>query len=500
MSVSGRVHFRDVADEQLVLPVGSPGVTPEDPVGRRARRRRPPQVRVVARGRSVDVRLAAIVHDDRRGRGERERGGDGRVDARVLGEIRGRHAVERVPGIVLPREILARFAEAHRSEAVLVVRRVVAAPRKPVGSGHRAHGVRRHVTHAPPLHEARKLPRRRIFWPFRVHANRRAIDNAVAAAIVADNVVVEHRLDGDALLPRFLRVQLGAHQPLLFGHVTHEHQSRIEVDATLAEDAGQFHRQCRTASVVVDAGRGTVVRRLRVGGLGDGDAVAVARARPAALAAVNRDGVVVAGNVDAPRTPPGQDRHHVPGFHVAGDAALRGNLVRVEAHLKLRAVALHLVEDPPPRRTDAARGRISRRQCIARAEGFKLLQQNDEPCFRHLAHEPHDAGVEIDRRLRGRRPADDERETRRGEHNTRNPTGQGRGNSTAGQSGGGELPRPYGVFGCLGTAALSASKSWAGTSSESVTVLPVPRTSRELTNRWNSGLALVCSLASARNP
>ena len=83
-------------------------------------------------------------------------------------------------------------------------------------------------------------------------------------------------------------------------------------------------------------------------------------AAPPALAAPwppgRRDRVVVPADVDPPRAPAGQNRHHVAQLDVARDAALRHHLVGVEADLQLRAVALHLVEDPlrAPRRCRAS--------------------------------------------------------------------------------------------------------------------------------------------------
>src|SRR5439155_14775077 len=41
-------RLRHVADEQIVLPIRSPRVAPEDAIRNRARRRGPPQVRVIA--------------------------------------------------------------------------------------------------------------------------------------------------------------------------------------------------------------------------------------------------------------------------------------------------------------------------------------------------------------------------------------------------------------------------------------------------------------------
>src|SRR5262245_306481 len=100
---------------------------------------------------------------------------------------------------MLLREVLARLAEADGGEAELVVGGVIAASSKSIGPRHRPHFVRRHVTAAPSLNESRERSRRRILGSFGIHANRRAVDDAVAASIAADDVVVEHGLDRNLL-------------------------------------------------------------------------------------------------------------------------------------------------------------------------------------------------------------------------------------------------------------------------------------------------------------
>src|SRR5207248_9549532 len=62
-------RLRHVADEQIVLPIRSPRVAPEDAIRNCARRRGPPQVRVIARRLTADGRLAPLIGDAwRRGR------------------------------------------------------------------------------------------------------------------------------------------------------------------------------------------------------------------------------------------------------------------------------------------------------------------------------------------------------------------------------------------------------------------------------------------------
>src|SRR5439155_17318322 len=129
---------------------------------------------------------------------------------------------------------------------------------------HQTHRVRRYVSRAPALDEARELARRRIFWTFRVHPDRRAVDDTVAPSVVADDVVVQHGVDTDLLGDGLLGVQPRANQALLLTHVTHEHERRVEIDATLREDARKLDRERGAAAVVVDAGREGVERRIRI--------------------------------------------------------------------------------------------------------------------------------------------------------------------------------------------------------------------------------------------
>ena len=189
-----------------------------------------------------------------------------------------REAVERVARIVLAREVFTRFPKSDRRKPELVVRRVVAAPVEPIGPPQQPHPVRRHVARGPTLHESRELTRRRILRPFGVHTDRRAVDDAVTALVVADDVVVEDCVDPDAIGGRFLRVQMRAKQSLLLGDMTHEHQRGVEVDAALTEDAGQLHRQRRAAAVVVHPGAGR-----SLGASGSEGCAILAGPRPALL-------------------------------------------------------------------------------------------------------------------------------------------------------------------------------------------------------------------------
>ena len=149
---------------------------------------------------------------------------------------------------------------------------MVAAAAEAIAARHQPDAVRRHVGRR--RRARRTAPATRdgeSSGPFRVDADRRAVDDAVAAVRVADDVVVEPGLDRDLLVVRFLRVRAGADQPLLFAGDGHEHERRVELDAALGEHARQLHRQHRPAAVVVRAGRVDVVvlagTLLRIGGL-----------------------------------------------------------------------------------------------------------------------------------------------------------------------------------------------------------------------------------------
>ncbi len=78
------------------------------------------------------------------------------------------------------------------------------------------------------------------------------------------------------------------------------------------------------------------------------------RRRPPRLIEIER--IVVAADVDPPRTLAGQDGDHVAQVHGTRDAPAYRNLMRVEAHLQPLAGALHLFQDPLTRGADAAGG------------------------------------------------------------------------------------------------------------------------------------------------
>ena len=311
---------------------------------------------------------------------------------------------------MLSHEVLARLAEADRRESELVVGRMIAAAAEAIRARHRPDLVRRDVDCAPALDEARQLARRRVFGTLRVHADRGAVDDAAAALVVADDVVVEDGGDRNLLGDRLLRVQPRADQSLLFAGVAHEDERRVEVDAALAEDARELDRQRRPAAIVVDARREVVERYVRIGrprrrriGIGR-------RSIRAALATGTRHRVVVAADVDPPRRLARQDRHHVSKIHTPRDArALRRHVVGVEADHQLRAVALHLLEDPLARRADAAGRRIGRRQGVARLEALELLEDHAEALLGDGRDELADPRIDFLGQRRPRRRRHNER-------------------------------------------------------------------------------------------
>src|SRR5262249_32556834 len=97
--------------------------------------------------------------------------------------------------------------------------------------------------------------------------------------------------------------------------------------------------------------------------------------------------------------------HHVPDFDLARDPALLWRDVRVERDLEARTVARHLLEDPLPGRADPLVGLVDRRQRVARAEAFELLENGDQPLFGNRLNERDDSRIEV-RRLRQYRPAE----------------------------------------------------------------------------------------------
>ena len=112
----------------------------------------------------------------------------------------------------------------------------------------------RHVDGRAPLDVARQRPRCRVLGPLRIDTHGLRVDDAVAAARVADDVIVEvgiddHRLvGGDAR-----RMGVRADQPLFFARPQREDQRGVELEAALGQHPRQFHRQRRAAAVVIGA-------------------------------------------------------------------------------------------------------------------------------------------------------------------------------------------------------------------------------------------------------
>ena len=353
----GQHDIGHVADEQIVLPVRSPRFPPEDPIRDRASRCHPPDIGVVTRGRARDERLTALVDDHGRRRRQRERGGCRGVHARVLGEIWQRDAFERVAHVVLPCEVLPRLAEADGGEPKLVVRGMITAPPEPIGSRQRPDLVRRDVPAAPALNEPGQRARRRILGAFCVDADGRAVDDPVASPVVAHDVVVEHRLDGNVRGGRLLRVQPGADQALFLARMAHEHERGVEVQSALTERPRELDRQRGAAPIVIHAGRQVVDGCIGIGGRWP-RSVRIARRTSGigrTLPARTRDRIVVTADVNSSWSAAREDRHHVPQLDIVRDPPLLRHVIGIEADLELRAVALHLVENPLARGADAAR-------------------------------------------------------------------------------------------------------------------------------------------------
>ena len=130
---------------------------------------------------------------------------------------------------------------------------MVAAAAEAILTRHQPDAVRRHVDGCQPCDVAGERARHRVFGSHRVDAHGLGIDDAVAAAAVADDVVVEHRLHGDLLRLEGLRVRRRADQALLLAGPADEDQRGVELQAALREHPRQFHRQHRAAAVVVGA-------------------------------------------------------------------------------------------------------------------------------------------------------------------------------------------------------------------------------------------------------
>ena len=73
-----------------------------------------------------------------------------------------------------------------------------------------------------------------------------------------------------------------------------------------------------------------------------------------------------------------------------------GDLIGVEADLQLRAVALHLVENPLPRGADAARRRTWSTTSVLRVSKLSsFFRMRAEALFGDVADELRDARIEV---------------------------------------------------------------------------------------------------------
>ena len=137
--------FSHVADQLCVLPVGSPGLTPVETIGRCSRCGVPSEIRVVPRRLTADHHLAPRVGHDRCRRRQRERRDRSRVHARVACEISGVHAVHGVRGRVLSREVFLGFTKRDGREAVQREGGVIAAAAESIRAGHQSYVMRGHI-------------------------------------------------------------------------------------------------------------------------------------------------------------------------------------------------------------------------------------------------------------------------------------------------------------------------------------------------------------------
>ena len=102
---------------RLVLPVGGPGLPPEQPIALGSGGGGPAQGGVVARGTAAELRAALLVHHRRRRRGQGEdREGRG-VHPGVPRQVGRRDAVQGVLGGVLAGVVLLRLGEANPGKA-----------------------------------------------------------------------------------------------------------------------------------------------------------------------------------------------------------------------------------------------------------------------------------------------------------------------------------------------------------------------------------------------
>lgn len=306
-------------------------------------------------------------HGDGRFGSESQGGGRGGVDADDARGISGGSLGEGVVDRVLVGEVFGGGGDADGAEAFLVKGGVIAAAAEAVVAEDHVGEEIGGVFLRSGADEAGELARRGIAGIFGEDQDAVAILDAVAAGVVADDVVVEDGFDFLVAIAEALGHGLGAHEALLFAGEGNENEGGVEI--ILGEDAGAFHDAGGAAAIVAGAGG------WGFGSLGGG----------AAGGGADVHGVVMAGDHDPAilgllgfAREEGDD---VAQFSILIDAAAAGDGVGVETDLELGAVGFELVEDPLASDADAAvfLGRVG--EGIAGFEGLEFLDDGGDALF-----------------------------------------------------------------------------------------------------------------------
>ena len=138
---------------------------------------------------------------------------------------------------------------------------MIAATAEAVGARDQRHGVTGLIARRLPSHVARDLPRRRILWRLREHADLAGVADTGAAAAAADDVVVEDGVDAPAFLRGARRVQRRADETLLLAGERDENERGVELDLASREHARRLQHHRRARAIVVRAGRVVVGAR-----------------------------------------------------------------------------------------------------------------------------------------------------------------------------------------------------------------------------------------------
>ena len=265
------------------------------------------------------------------------------------------------------------FAETDCGKSLLEKRHVIAAAAEAIEAIDQPRLHVRQVETDAIADEARPVPRRSFAGAFRVRredADGAVVDVALAANHAADDVVRDHSLHVPLFRRRFFRESARAEESLLFALDGDEHHRRFE--RMLRQDARELHDHRDARGIVVRAGR--IERRVHHVGV---DRVVVAGG--------DVDAIGIAGAADR-----GHHINHFDGHVLRPRPLLHRRLVR-DRHPPIagRCDAGELVENPAPRRADAARfrGRVGER--VPRPERDELVDRLLHPRGIEL---PDDAG------------------------------------------------------------------------------------------------------------